>query len=108
MTDRGSHVPLIVSWPETITPGTRCDVLVELADFLPTFLQIASAPKPMQRVHGQSFLPQLLDKEEPSRQWVPIDYKNNRQIRTREWIYTRNENLTRVNALGRRGHCQRD
>ena len=63
MTDRGSRVPLIVSWPETIKPGTQCDDLVELADFLPTFLEIASAPKPMQRVHGQSFLPQLLGKE---------------------------------------------
>ena len=100
MTDRGSRVPLIVSWPQTITPGTRCDDLVELADFLPTFLHIASAPKPVQRVHGQSFLPQLLGKEEPSRQWVHIEYKNNRQIRTREWIYTRKGNLTRVNALG--------
>ena len=100
MTDRGSRVPLIVSWPKTIKPGTRCDDLVELADFLPTFLQIASAPKPVQRVHGQSFFPQLLGKEEPSRQWVHIEYKNNRQIRTREWIYTRKGNLTRVNALG--------
>ena len=100
MTDRGSRVPLIVSWPQTITPGTRCDDLVELADFLPTFLQIASAPKPVQHIHGQSFLPQLLGKEAPPRQWVHIEYKNNRQIRTREWIYTRKGNLTRVNALG--------
>ncbi|PAY17998.1 hypothetical protein CKO51_18510 [Rhodopirellula sp. SM50] len=100
MTDRGSRVPLIVSWPETINPGTQCDDLVELADFLPTFLDIASAPKPMQRVHGQSFLPQLLGKEQPSREWVHIEYKNNRQIRTREWIYTDKGKLTRVNELG--------
>jgi arylsulfatase A-like enzyme len=101
MTDRGSRVPLIVSRPGKIKPGTQCDDLVELADFLPTFLEIASAPKPVQRVHGQSFFPQLLSKEEPSRQWVHIEYKNNRQIRTREWIYTRTGKLTRVNQLGR-------
>ncbi len=100
MTDRGSRVPLIVSWPQTIKPGTRCDALVELADFLPTFLEIASAPKPVQRVHGQSFLPQLLGKEQPSRQWVHVEYKSNRQIRTKEWIYTRKGKLTRVNELG--------
>ena len=35
MTDRGSRVPLIASWPGTIQPGTQCDDLVELADFLP-------------------------------------------------------------------------
>lgn len=101
MTDRGSRVPLIVSWPNKIKPGTRCDDLVELADFLPTFLEIASAPKPVQRVHGQSFFPQLLGKEQPSKQWVHIEYKNDRQIRTREWIYTGKGTLTRVNELGR-------
>ena len=101
MTDRGSRVPLIVSWPQTIKPGTRCDAFVELADFMPTFLEIASAPKPLQRVHGQSFFPQLLGKEEPSKQWVHIEYKKDRQIRTREWIYTEKGNLIRVNELGR-------
>ncbi|MCP4885077.1 MAG: sulfatase-like hydrolase/transferase, partial [Planctomycetaceae bacterium] len=101
MTDRGSRVPLIVSWPETIKSGTRCDDLVELADFMPTFLEIASAPKPVQRVHGQSFLPQLLGKEQPSREWVHIEYKNNRQIRTKDWIYTDKGKMTKVNELGR-------
>jgi arylsulfatase A-like enzyme len=100
MTDRGSRVPLIVSWPGKIKPGTQCDDLVELADFLPTFLEIASAPKPVQRVHGQSFLPQLMGEDVPSREWVHIEYKSNRQIRSREWIYTRDGKLTRVNELG--------
>lgn len=100
MTDRGSRVPLIASWPGTIQPGTQCDDLVELADFLPTFLEMASAPKPMQRVHGQSFLPQLLGEDGPSREWVHIEYKGNRQIRTKEWIYTDKGELTQVNGLG--------
>ncbi len=100
MTDRGSRVPLIASWPGTIKPGTQCEDLVELADFFPTFLEIASAPKPIQRVHGQSFLPQLLGKENPSKQWVHIEYKKNSQIRTMEWIYTRTGQLTKINQLG--------
>ena len=100
MTDRGSRVPLIASWPGSIQPGTQCDDLVELADFLPTFLEMASAPKPMQRVHGQSFLPQLLGEDGPSREWVHIEYNENRQIRTKEWIYTDKGKLTQVNELG--------
>ena len=100
MTDRGSRVPLIASWTGTIKPGTRCDDLVELADFLPTFLEIASAPKPMQRIHGQSFLPQLLGKKAHPKEWVHIEYKNERQIRTRDWIYTTKGNLIKVNPLG--------
>ena len=101
MTDRGSRVPLIASWPGTIKPGTQCNDLVELADFLPTFLDVASAPKPMQRVHGQSFLPQLVGKEAPSKDWVYIEYRKERQIRTKEWIYTDKGKLIRVNDLGR-------
>ena len=100
MTDRGSRVPLIVKWPKTIKPATRCDDLVELADFMPTFLEIASAPKPMQRIHGQSFLPQLKGEGSSSREWVHVEYKNERQIRTKDWTYTDEGVLTRVNELG--------
>ena len=102
MTDRGARVPLIASWPGTIQPGTQCDDFVELADFLPTFLEMTSAPQPIQRVHGQSFLPQLLGDDGPSREWVHIEYRENRQIRTEEWIYTDKGKLTQVNELGQR------
>ena len=100
MTDRGSRVPLIVRWPGTVESGTQCDDLVELADFLPTFLEIASAPEPMQRVHGQSFLPQLRREDAPSKEWVHVEYKNERHIRTKDWIYTDKGTLTRVSELG--------
>jgi len=100
MTDRGSRVPLIVRWPGTVGSGTQCDDLVELADFLPTFLEIASAPEPMQRVHGQSFLPQLRGEDAPSKEWVHIEYKKERHIRTKDWIYTDKGMLTKVNKLG--------
>ena len=104
MTDRGSRVPLIVSWPGTVSSGTQCDDLIELADFLPTFLEISSAPKPMQRIHGQSFLPQLRGEDAPSREWVHIEYKNERQIRTKDWTYTDEGTLTKVNKLGQPAH----
>ena len=100
MTDRGSRVPLIVRWPGTVESGTQCDDLVELADFLPTFLEITSAPQPIQRVHGQSFLPQLRGEHAPSKEWVHVEYKNERHIRTKDWIYTDKGTLTRVSELG--------
>ena len=100
MTDRGSRVPLIVRWPGTVESGTQCDDLVELADFLPTFLEIASAPQPMQRIHGQSFVPQLKGEDSSSREWVHVEYKNGRQIRTKDWTYTDEGTLTKVNEFG--------
>ena len=54
----------------------------------------------MQRIHGQSFLPQLRGEDAPSREWVHIEYKNERQIRTKDWIYTDKGALTKVNEFG--------
>ena len=100
MTDRGSRVPLVVSWPGKVVPGSPCNDLVELADFLPTFLDIASAPEPKQSMDGTSFLPQLLGKEGSPKEWVHIEYVKNRQIRNREWTYTNKGDLIKVNQLG--------
>ena len=55
---------------------------------------------PKQRVHGQSFLPQLMGEDGPAKPWVHLEYKKDRQIRTKEWIYTDKGKLTRVNELG--------
>jgi len=100
MTDRGARVPLIVKWPEKVKPGTRCDDLVELADFLPTICEIASVPLPGQTIRGQSFYPQLLGKKGKPKEYVHIEYKENSQIRTKDWIYTNGDKLVKVNKLG--------
>ena len=100
MTDRGARVPLIVKWPGKISPGTECNNLVELADFLPTICEIASVPAPKQRMRGQSFYPQLLGEKGDPRKYVHIEYKENNQIRTKKWIYTNKDKLIRVNKYG--------
>ena len=100
MTDRGTRVPLIVKWPEKVKSGTRCDDLVELADFLPTFCEVATAPAPGQEIRGQSFYPQLLGKKGKSKEYVHIEYKEDKLIRTKKWIYTNKDDLIRVNKLG--------
>ena len=100
MTDRGSRVPLLVSWPGKIEPSSQCNDLVELADFLPTLLQLASAPEPKQSIDGTSFLPQLLGKKGSPKKWVHIEYVKNRQIRNKEWTYTNKGDLIKVNQPG--------
>jgi arylsulfatase A-like enzyme len=100
MTDRGARVPLIVKWPEKVRPGTHCDDLVELADFLPTICEITSAPVPSQAIRGQSFYPQLLGKKGKPKKYVHIAYKENSQIRIKDWIYTNDDKLIKVNKLG--------
>jgi len=57
-TARGTHVPLIASWPAVMAQGRVCHDLVGVADFLPTVCQAAGVPVP-QPCDGVSFLPQL-------------------------------------------------
>jgi hypothetical protein len=35
------------------------------------------------------------------RQWVHVEYKENRQIRTRDWIYNNKVELIKVNGVGK-------
>ena len=51
-------MPMIVSCPRLIKPGSVNGDMVTNIDFAPTFLDIANAPKP-QQMQGESFLPNL-------------------------------------------------
>ncbi len=66
----GTRVPLIVSWPGKVRPGSKCHDLVHVQDFLPTFVEIAGgSPTDADRCDGHSFLPQLLGRKGNARQW---------------------------------------
>lgn len=52
------HVPLIVSWPGHFRTGLRSDALVELADLVPTLLDVIDLPV-SPHVQGKSLLPVL-------------------------------------------------
>ncbi|HOD50056.1 MAG TPA: sulfatase-like hydrolase/transferase [Candidatus Hydrogenedentes bacterium] len=59
--DTGTHVPLIANWPGVIPEGRVCGDLIDFADFLPTFAEVAGGALPREQVvDGRSFLPQLL------------------------------------------------
>jgi arylsulfatase A len=88
LTDRATLVPLLIRWPDRIVPGTVDGELVELADFLPTFAEIAGAPMPEQAVHGQSFASRLLRHGQAPKPWVHIQMAEHRYLRTHEWIVT--------------------
>lgn len=68
--DGGTHVPLIVSWPGKIAPGSVGKGMVDTTDFLPTLCEAAGAPPPKEPIDGRSLLPQLLGKESEPRQWI--------------------------------------
>ena len=71
-TQFGTHVPMIVSWPGHIFPGTIDTNLTDLTDFLPTMANIArtSVPASYGTTDGVSFYSALKNNLAPKRKWV--------------------------------------
>lgn len=90
LTDRGTMVPLLIRWPEKIMPGTIDNELVELADFFPTFVEIAGAEIPNQVIHGKSFAKRLIraNETENHKPWIHLQMNNDRNLRTKDWFIT--------------------
>ncbi len=54
------RVPLIVRWPGHVPAGSAQKTMVQNADFMPTFLELAGVPLPAD-IHGVSMLKTLAD-----------------------------------------------
>ncbi|HRH99168.1 MAG TPA: sulfatase, partial [Prosthecobacter sp.] len=58
----GVHIPLIVSWPGKVKPGSTCDAPVITYDHVPTLLEATQIPlKEGQIVDGESLMPLLTE-----------------------------------------------
>ena len=76
--DRGTHVPLICSWPGTIASGSVPKDLVDSSDFLPTILDAAGITPPDDYfMDGRSFLPQLKGDKGNPRDWMFFHFDKN-------------------------------
>jgi arylsulfatase A-like enzyme len=66
----GIRVPLVANWPGTISPGSVTSDLVDASDFYPTFAELAKTGiSPKNEIDGISFLPTLLNRQGPRREW---------------------------------------
>ena len=88
--DDSIKVPMVISWPGTIRPGTVIDEFVGLQDLMPTILEWASQDIP-DYLHGKSIVPLLEGESVP---WRDSHYTENvirgpfieqRSVRTNEW-----------------------
>ena len=86
MTDAGTRVPLIASWPGHVPSGRVSDALIDFSDFLPTLADLAGGRAPQDRpIDGASFVPQLLGSDDPHRPWVYTKWKDREWVRTHDW-----------------------
>ena len=91
MTDSGTRVPLIASWPDIIPPGQVNRDLIDFSDFLPTICQAAGTDVSEELdINGVSFLPQLKGLKAKSRQWIYCWYSREGN-RGKAKIFSRNQ-----------------
>ncbi|WP_273320895.1 sulfatase [Vallitalea guaymasensis] len=69
MYEGGVRVPLLVRWPDVISPGSICNEPVTSPDFYPTLLEASNSPlMPKQHQDGVSILPLLEGRDKIERE----------------------------------------
>ena len=76
LTNSGTHVPLIASWPGTIRSASTCNDLVDFTDFYATFADLVTG-EDYAPLDGVSFLPQLRGQPGTPREWAFVYYTPN-------------------------------
>ena len=79
MTDRGTHVPMIIRWPTHIEAGSVSDKLIDFSDVFPTLCELIDVPLPSEKFHGRSFLPHILSAQETPRPGNGFMFKTRRK-----------------------------
>ena len=67
--DSGTRIPLVVSWPGHIAPGSRTQAMVSWVDLLPTLFELAGATVP-EGIDGHSFAAVLTGESEAHREKI--------------------------------------
>jgi arylsulfatase A-like enzyme len=100
-TEAGTHVPLIVYWPETVSAGTVNNDLIDFTDILPTLAGIAgiAVPTDYGKLDGVSFAPRLKLQSGTPRKWIFNDYVQHTKTDTLvRWAQTKNYKLYDTSA----------
>ncbi len=75
LTDAGTHIPLIVRRPGSVEAGAVADDLVDMADWFPTFCELAGLETPENvALDGVSLAGRILRGKPSTRQWVTAGF----------------------------------
>jgi arylsulfatase A len=99
-TQRGTHVPLIASWPAVMKSGRVNSDLISSVDLLPTICEAAGVSVP-QNIDGVSFLPQVRGQQGSPRDWLYSWYspRQSADLTVREFAFDRRYKLYRDRRL---------
>ena len=94
MQECGSLVPMIVNWPGMIKKPGVSNSLIDAADFIPTFAEIAGAALPTNNVlDGVSFAYQLKGGKGTAREWIFTGLGKDWYVRSANWKLMRSGDL---------------
>ena len=94
MQECGSLVPMIVNWPSMIKKPGVSNSLIDAADFIPTFAELAGAPLPTNNVlDGVSFAYQLKGGKGTAREWIFTGLGKDWYVRSANWKLMRSGDL---------------
>lgn len=84
--DEGYRVPLIISWPGHLEPGTTCETCCSTIDVAPTVLDLAGCD-PMPSLDGESLVPLLAGDSEGVRRSVYAEFFGQRLSFTQRTVW---------------------
>ena len=114
--DLGLHTSVVARWPGVVPAGRRTPALVQYADMLPTFIELAGGKPETKDFDGTSFAAVLRGEKETHREFVEGMHNNYpegppypiRSISDGEWRYIRNLTPERMyiekHLMGRTEH----
>jgi arylsulfatase A len=75
----GTNIPLLVYWPNHVSPGGRSQTLIDFTDFMPTLADVAHIPLPTTYgiLDGTSFYDNMMGFAGKDRDWVFCQWDNN-------------------------------
>ncbi len=86
LSDSGTRVPWIVSWPGVVPRNTTTQALVDASDLLPTLLELAGIDIPRKPVlDGRSFARTLTQPNHSARDWVRAEVRGQGWVADRRW-----------------------
>ena len=86
LSDAGTHVPLLASWPGVVPAGAVCPDLVDVSDFLPTLAEMTGAELPAGvELDGRSFAAQLRGRPSHPRDWIYFGWSGRSFLRDERW-----------------------
>ena len=94
MSDTGTRVPLIASWPAGIQkPGRVVNDLVEFTDIFPTLCEVTGVKLPKNHpADGASIVPVLQNKADVRKKdWIYIWYRKQVMVRNKQYTFLANQ-----------------